>query len=398
MELTKDAIAQALRLGEDSANEFKSLRGGLPSADDVAAAIVAFANTGGGRLWLGVEDDGTVSGAGDRAACDALLRRLDEACQNNVVPPIVCRHNKVEYDQQIIVVTNVPGYGPGRPYRTRRGIYYIRGGASNRIAPTDEVRRLVLSAAASAQAPDEAPVSGTTIEDVDLACFRKYYDEVYAEPAPQDPQHLRRLLMNLKILVGDELSLMGLLCFGLNPQQRLPWARITAARSPGTEVGGLELLDRKDFEGTLDRLIEDAEDFVLHHLPAPVTIQGFEPETPRYPLPIEAVREGIRNAVAHRDYGLTAQINVTLYDDRLEVASPGRLLNAMSIEAMKLGTRLERNPLIVTILAKRHLMTERGSGVPRMLRLMRQHGLPEPEFEERGPSLVVRLRMDTAQP
>jgi ATP-dependent DNA helicase RecG len=158
MELTKDAIARALRLGEDSANEFKSLRGGLPDVDDLSATIVAFANSGGGRLWLGVENDGTVSGAGDRAACDALLLRLDEACQNNIVPPIMCSHQKADYDLQTVVVTYVYGYGSGWPYRTRRGIYYVRDGASKRIAPPDEIERLVMSVV-DAQIADELPVT-----------------------------------------------------------------------------------------------------------------------------------------------------------------------------------------------------------------------------------------------
>lgn len=185
---------------------------------------------------------------------------------------------------------------------------------------------------------------------------------------------------------------MGLLCFGKDPQRHLPWARVTAVRNPGTEVG-LDVLDRKEFGGTIERQLHAAEEFVMRHLAAPVRIRGFEPETPEYALPLEAVREAVRNAVAHRDYAVTAQILITMYDDRLEIVSAGRLLNSMTIDAMKLGVHAERNPLIASFLAKRHLITERGTGVPRMLKLMRQRDLPEPEFEERGPSLIVTLRM-----
>ena len=111
-------------------------------------------------------------------------------------------------------------------------------------------------------------------------------------------------------------------------------------------------------------------------------------------LPLEAVREAVRNAVVHRDYAVYAQINLTVYDDRLEVVSPGRLLNSVTVEAMKQGAvHLVRNPLITTVLAKRRLMTEQGTGVWRMMKLMEQRGLPPPEIEERGPSLMVTLRM-----
>lgn len=392
MGLNPEAIDRALRLGEDSAREFKSVSHGAPRADDLAQAIVAFANSGGGQLWLGVEDDGTISGVRDRAAADALLRLLDDVCQNNVVPPIACRHEKVEHQGKLLLVTHVAAWGPGRPYRTQRGVYYVRGGASLRIASPDDVRRLVLSTAAGGPLPDETPVEGTDLDDLDIGSLRDYYRQVYDDTLPDHLGELERLLMNLRVLTASGLSLMGLMCFGKEPQRHLPWARITAVRSPGTEVG-LDVLDRKEFGGTIERQIKSAEEFLSLHLAAPVRIRGFEPEVPEHALPLEAVREAVRNAVAHRDYAVMAQITLTLYDDRLEVVSPGRLLNSLTIEAMKLGVHAERNPLIAAVLAKRHLITERGTGVPRMVKLMRQRGLPEPGIEERGPSLVVTLRL-----
>ncbi len=396
MELTAEVVARVLRLGEDAENEFKSVSRSLPAPDDIAAAVVAFANSGSGRIWFGVESDGTVSGVGGRDESDRLLRLLDDVCQHNVVPPIACRHLKLEHDGRVLVVTEVRGYGPGRPYRTQKGVYYVRGGASRRIASPDDVRRLVLSATVTGLVPDEAPVEGTGINDLDLDGFARYFREVYGEAGVPEGAERELLLKNLRILSRDGLSLMGLLCFGRDPQGHLPWARITAARNPGTDVG-LQLTDRKDFRGTLERQIEATEDFLEHHLTSPVEIRGFEPEAPQYVLPLEAVREAVRNAVVHRDYAVTAQIDVTLYDDRLEVVSPGRLLNAVTVEAMKLGAvHVERNPLVATVLAKRHLISERGTGVRRMVVLMRQRGLPEPEIEERGPSLIVTLRTKAA--
>ena len=399
MDLTPEQVAEILRLGEDSANEFKSVQRGRPHPDELAEQIVAFANSGGGRLWLGVEDDSTISGVGDRGAADELLRLLDDVCQNNVMPPVACRHSKHEVGGALLIVTSIPAYAPARPYRTRRGIHYVRGGASVRVASPDDIRRLVISAAAGVKVPDELPIEGTSFDDLDLARFAAYYRQAYDDVPPAEPVDLERLLRNLRILTADGLSLMGLLCFGADPQRFLPWARITAVRSLGTEVG-LEFLDRKDCNGTLDAQIAAAEDFLSHHLASPVAIRGFEPEAPttgmrtEHMLPLEAVREAVRNAVVHRDYAVYAQINLTVYDDRLEVVSPGRLLNSVTVEAMKQGAvHLVRNPLIATVLAKRRLMTEQGTGVWRMMKLMQQWGLPAPEIEERGPSLLVTLRM-----
>ena len=397
MPLTPEQVQATLRLGEDSRNEFKSVTRGLPNADDLAAAIVAFANAQGGRLWLGVDDDGSPSGVGDRRAADRLLQLIDNVCLQNVEPPLACFPEKVEHLGKVLVVVDVPAFAPGRPYRTQRGIYYIRGGASRRIASTEDVRGLVLSGAAGAHVPDEMPVPGTTPADLDATRFATYFAQVHKEVPPTDATAFDRLLLNLRIRRDDGLSLLGLLCFGKDPQRILPWARITAVRSPGTEVG-LDLLDRKDFGGTLESQIAAAEEFVQRHLASPVAIRGFDPEQStgmptHHDLPLEAVREAVRNAVAHRDYAVKAQINITLYDDRLEVVSPGRLLNTVTVDAMKAGrAHVERNPLICATLAKRGLMTERGTGVRRMVVVMRERGLPDPEIEERGPSLLVTLR------
>lgn len=118
MALTPDEIERVIRLGEDSENEFKSVRYGLPRAGDIAQLIVAFANTGGGRIWFGIEDDGTVTGVGDRTAADALLRLLDEVCQHDVVPSITCRHVKAEHLGELLIVTEVPPRPP-RSSRTK---------------------------------------------------------------------------------------------------------------------------------------------------------------------------------------------------------------------------------------------------------------------------------------
>lgn len=340
---------------------------------------------------------------GDRKAADDLLKVLDDVCQKNVVAPIACRHSKHEVGGRLLIVTTVPGYAPARPYRTQRGVYYVRGGASVRVASPDDVRRLVMSAAAGIKMPDELPVDGTTVDDLDAARFASYYRQAYQDVPPSEPADLERLLKNLRILTADGLSLMGLLCFGKEPQRLLPWARIVAVRSSGTEVG-LEFLDRKDFNGTLDAQIAAAEDFLSQHLASPITIRGFEAETPstgmrtEHALPLEAVREAVRNAVVHRDYAVYAHINVTVYDDRLEVVSPGHLLNSVTVEAMKQGAvHLARNPLIATVLARRRLMTEQDTSVWRMVKLMQQWGLPALEIEERGPSLMVTLRMKRAR-
>jgi ATP-dependent DNA helicase RecG len=399
LELTADIVDRTLRTGEDSRNEFKSVEREMPRAERVAREIVAFANSGGGRIWFGVEDDGRASGVGDRARADALLTLVDEACAHNVVPSIACRHEKWEHAGKLLVVTSIPGYAPDRPYRANDGIHYLRGGATSRTATASEVKRLVQSAASSVLVPDELPVLGTDLGDLDLDQVRSWYGMAFGENPPTERAALRRQLELLKILTPDGLSLLGVLGFAREPQRFLPWARVSAARSPGTEVG-LEYTDRQEFGGTLRAQIAATEDFLLRHLQSPATIEGFAPESPRRApqLPLEALREVVRNAVVHRDYSVRSQVIVTVYDDRVEVLSPGQLLNSVTIESIRLGVHVERNPRLATHLARLGMMTERGSGVPRVIKLMRDHGLPEPRIEERGPSLLVTLRSKPLAP
>lgn len=391
---TPEDIDRALRLGEDSHNEFKSVRRGPLEPKDIAKAVVAFANAGGGRIWFGVEPDGSVSGAGGLAERDALQLRIDEACATGVVPPLTCTHRRTEHGGVVLIVTEVPAFAPGRPFRTADGRHYVRQGASARLATPEEQRSLTLSAAASGMVPDEAPVPGTSVEDLDDAKFREFHRTVWDTLPPDDPAERGRLLRNLRIACGDgSLSLMGVLCFAKDPQARFLLAYVTCARELGTTLGGGPMADRKDFRGTLERQIRDAEDWIDAVLPAPSEVREFESERPEPVLPRVAVREIVRNAVAHRDYSVPGQILVTVFDDRLEVVSPGRLLNSLSVDAIRTGAvHVERNPLVCSVLARWGMMTERGTGVLRATAAMRRRGLPDPEFDVRGPSFAVTLR------
>lgn len=403
METTAAQVEERLRLGEDSHNEFKSVLHRLPTAAEIAEDVVAFANAGGGRIWFGVEDvrpgEGphVVTGVPDVGSADALLRTAAHACRDGVNPPVHCEHAKVECEGRIVVVTSVPAFAPQRPYMTSKGVLLVRDGTQKRPATSDEIRTLAVSAAAGAVLPDEVPVPGTSETDLDAEHLDAYHRRRFVEPLPDAGPERTQLLRNLKVVgPSGELSLMGLLCFG-RARTRLPWARVIAAREPGTELGASETLDRKDFDGPLDRQIRETVEFVLLHVPSPSRIAGVESETPEPALPPEVVREAVCNAVAHRDYAVASQVLVHVFADRVQIVSPGRLLNTVTIEQMRTGAvHVERNPLVASVLAGWGLMTERGTGIHRMRKLMAEKGLPEPEFALQGAALSVTLRWATA--
>ena len=174
-----------------------------------------------------------------------------------------------------------------------------------------------------------------------------------------------------------------------NPQHLLPTAYVTALRIPGIDISVVPS-DQKRIEGRLLPIVEDTKRFLELHLPRPHHIRGLEPEvTPE--LPAEVLREALVNAVAHRDYTISAPIRVLIFDDRIEIRTPGTLPNTVTLESLPFGIHVLRNPMIYNMLLRVGLVTDAGSGIPRIVRLTRQATGQEPAFREEGNEFVLAL-------
>jgi ATP-dependent DNA helicase RecG len=176
--------------------------------------------------------------------------------------------------------------------------------------------------------------------------------------------------MNWGLLSDGHPTIAGVVLFGREPQRHLPFAQINAARFPGAE-SSVEPLDRKDLTGRLLDVIDQAERFLDLHLRVPHVIHGLEPE-PRLELPKEALREAIVNAVAHRDHTVRGPVWLFIFDDRVEAHTPGRPPNTVDEEAMRAGVHIVRNPRIYARLSDAGLVTWAGTGVRRIIRLVRE--------------------------
>ena len=149
-------------------------------------------------------------------------------------------------------------------------------------------------------------------------------------------------------------------------------------------------LDKRDYDGPIDEQIDQAVKFVLQNIPVGSRIAGVQRQD-FFELPPSAIREIIANAVCHRSYVASGKIQVALFDDRLEVTSPGRLKDDLSIELMKRGNSSTRNKAIALAFSYMHIIEEWGTGVPRILRDAKEYGLKEPSFVEFGLNLRVSL-------
>ncbi len=373
--------------GEDSFTEFKR---DVSQRSDVANEMIAFANMEGGSILIGVSDDGDIVGVPEP-------HRVEEAIVNiarhNCVPPLTPTIELIQVNEgHTVVVVEVPRRMHA-PHENNSGQCYIRVGSTKRLCTPQERARLLQ--AASLMHIDEIPMDRTTQADLDLDAFGAYYQRIYEQPLDEADVPFTSMLENMRFLVTDlrgahRLSLAGLVLFGKQPQNILTHAYISAVRWEGIEAGET-IIDRQDISGRLPQQIEQAEAFVLRNTRLSTKIEGVRQED-RREYPRAAVREAVVNAVIHRDYGLEgAQILLYIFDDRLEIRSPGTLPNSVTLDNIRTHYSKPRNETIARVLLNLGYVNRLGSGVPRMIRLMRQHSGREPDFELGSAQFLVRL-------
>jgi len=380
------ALQERIRTWENLHTEFKE----WPiNAASCAESLVAFANTDGGQFILGVDKNKQVTGVPD---ADRAMQWVDNIAYQNCEPPLTIVQESVQgEDGKSVLIINVPK-GDLRPYRTNQGHYYIRTSSGKRRASRQELLRLFQ--ATETLYYDETLLRHATLLDLDRQRFERFVQQVYQQPLQDFSLPYEVLLQNLSLvrMVDGELhpTLACILFFGIQPQQFLRHAYVTAARIPSNDLATAPA-DAKQIDGTLPSILEDTARFLSIHLPTAHQITGFQPE--RQPeLPEVALREVLVNALAHRDYSITAPVRVFIFDDRVEVRTPGGLPNGVTIEAIRLGAaHVTRNPTIYTLLSRLGFVTGIGSGIYRVRQLVKAATGKEPELALVGNEFMVTL-------
>ena len=381
-------LAARLIKGEDLHTEFKER---LIHADDLAASIIAFANTDGGQMIFGVNDKREITGLGDES--DHVLQFIDNIAFNNCEPPVTIVQETVR-DQKgrIVVVVNIPK-GDHRPYRTNRGVYYVRTASGRRQASREELLRLFQSTESFYY--DETSVIQSNVADLDDKVIERMLKDITGQGFDIAGISGERLLVNWHLVretktdVGTRPTptLTGILFLASHPQQFLPYAYVSALRIPGTDISA-EPYDQKHIEGRMVDMLHDVMRFLDIHLMRPHKIVGLLPEV-RPELPVVTLRESLVNALAHRDYTISAPVRVIVFDDRVEIRTPGKLPNTVTIESMRWGVHVLRNPTIYNVFLKLGFVTDAGSGIPRMIRVFREATGQEPILRMEGDEFVT---------
>ena len=371
--------------GENSYIEFKEED---IKAKDLAEEIVAFANSEGGAILIGVDDDGNIKGI-----CDKLLEeKIMNLCRNNCIPNIIPSYQNIEMDGKTIAVVTIHK-GLNKPYYTTDHKYYIRVGTTKRIASREELLRLF--EANGALHFDISPVRDTTIKDLDTEVIRDYFLRYNAfDLFEESREATERILINADIMTeADEKAVCtvgGLLIFGKNPDRRLPQNGVSFAHFRGTEVID-ELVDKKVLTGRIQDIAEQAIVVLKNNMKSPSVINGIRREE-KEEYPALVLREAIVNTLVHRNYSISgSKIRIFMFDDRIEFRSPGRLPNTVTIEKMKIGISYARNPFLVKYMENLRYIDQLGRGIPMILKAMREAGAREPLLQELGEEFILTL-------
>ena len=374
---TEDILRQ-LRAGEDSAWEFKQIvftghRPIRPSRDDWADEIAAFANARGGVLLCGVTDDGEAQGMSREqiVALDALLVEIS----TDSIKPAVRIHtwHRMLPEGERVLLLEVP---ESDSQHDSPGGSYVRVGASKRRMTNDERLRL-----AQRRGParfrwfDEQTVPNTGFRTLDESLWRPLLS---AEGAANPEAALAKLAL----LAPDEAgvtraTVAGVLLCTRNPEEWLPNAGIMATHYRGRDRASGQI-DAREIVGPLNRQIADAMVFVARNMRVAARKEPARVDMPQYSD--RALFEALVNAVAHRDYSMRgSRIRLSMFEDRLEIQSPGSLPNNLTVDSM--ATRqAARNQTLTSMLGRmpvegiqgsedrRYFMERRGDGVPIILR------------------------------
>ena len=400
---TRDQILDQLRAGEDGRTEFKEVRFGdrgvlSPNTEDLADELAAFANAEGGVVFLGVDDSGAVTGI-PLAKMNVVEHWLLNVATHNCDPPIRPLVRKAVLpgdgakDERIVLVEVARGL---YVHRTSGGRYYTRVGSTKRDLAPSELARLFQQRGRE-YVFDEQLVLAATVGNLSRNRLEAFFGRSPIIPWLD-------LLRNTRVVSRDEdgvdrPTVAGLLVFATEPTEFLASGSIEAACYHGTRLSSEDLIHAERLAGPVSDQIDAGIAFVARFMPTGVSAGAGA----RYD--IDVVDEAIVNAVAHRDYAIAgSKIRLFLFADRLELYSPGKLPNTITLQDMPYRT-FTRNQLLVSFLSRirskrtgQVFLESRGEGVRKILKDGEAHSGRRPKYELFGDELRLTLWAKDPEP
>ena len=359
MELTE--LLAVIACNEDSRHQFKA---DVTNETSLAQEFVAFSNSGGGSIFIGVSDNGTIFGL-TRKDMGRLNNLVSNAASQQVRPPINPQTEDIATPDGLVMRVTIFD-GLSKPYMDKDGIVWVKSGADKRKATSrEELQRLFQSA--GLVHGDEIPVHGMTLADIDLDYFGNYYEKRFGKSFEEQNISLAGTLTNMNLMRDGILNVSGALLFAKAPHFKLPAFIVKAVAFPGTDIHETDYIDSREITGRLEDVFQQSMNFIRENVRAVQNGQSVNsiglPE-----LPVEALEEIIVNALLHRDYFISAPVRILVFADRVEILSPGHLPNSLTVENIKNGNSNIRNPILTSFATKLLPYRGIGTGIIRAIR------------------------------
>ena len=346
--------------GETSKVQFKL---NVTNATSIAQEIVAFANTKGGLIIIGVNDKtGAVEGLSYQDI-QRINNLLTTAANEHVKSPISIETETVKVEQgQRVILAKVPE-GIHKPYKDKDGLVFVKNGSDKRKVTSNEELRRMLQASGSLYA-EEQLLTHCSYADIDWGRFKQFYETTYDEPIEQDRE---RTFENLRLGQDGKPNLAGALLFTNNPQKAITGFFITAIWFWGNDIEADSYRASDYLKGTLSEQFVQAQDFVKRTLHKIQSGDSFNSPS-KLEIPAIVFTELLTNALVHRDYFIKDSIKLFVFENRVEIISPGKLPNNLTVEQMRRGIRKKRNDILDSLAPALLNYKGAGSGVLRALR------------------------------
>ena len=362
---------------ESSSLEFKEK---MPESGRFVREVVALCNAFGGRILVGIRDNGDIVGVSDEDA-ETLLESLPQSIYQAVHPHVIPKVYTQRIDGQLIVAVQV-SEGMNKPYFQKSkgldGGTFIRVGRSSMKADAAAIRDLEWRN--RGRSPDERPIYGTSLQDLNEEALKKFVAEKKAKNLKSS---LTEIARSYRLICEDQAqvhaTMAGILLFGKNPQEWLPEAYTVCSQIRGND--GREVIRTIDCSGDLFEQFNTAYNFVLEALPKKFVIKGKRREE-SFEIPEIAIREVLMNAMVHRDYNVPGPTKVALFENRLEIFSPGSFPGPLQPGCLEDGVTYIRNTYICKVFREAGYIEKMGTGFRELFRLYRLAGLDEPQIVE----------------
>jgi ATP-dependent DNA helicase RecG len=366
------------------------LKTSLSQLSRAMETLCAFANTHLGTIYFGIADNGVPVGI---QISDATIRKVTRAFFDAIEPRLYPNIFEETVSGKSILVVELKN-APDKPYLLN-GKALKRVGTSNTSLSRTEIELMLYER----ENPDfhyDRSELDTDPGSMDKKQIEWFYQKAHEErnlPLEESPEGIEKL----NIITNGKPNVAGILAFGTHITRHLPTAFTKCAVFEGVDKTG-RMLDHLDIKTNVFIQIDRAENFVLRNIRKQAEVN---PETgrreSRYEVPYRAIREAIANAMAHRDYRLASTIDVAVFDDRIEIWSPGELPQGMTLEQLHLPHRsVLRNSTLAELLYLTRYIERWGTGIQNMKNWMQGHGLPEPQFLITGHSMVTVLNRPAA--